>query len=557
MNNSLDNIFPEIINERFDVIRLLGQGGMSEVYLAQDKKLPRKVAIKSILQELSAKDDVKKRIEREVKIHASIGPHPNIVTLFDRIEHGQQIFLIMEYIDGQTLDKWATQDYTNDQVTSILTEILSALESIHAHNVIHRDIKPENIMVAINELGRVTAKLMDFGISYDENINAKSTKLTQIEIGTPGSPAYMSPEQIDEKTFGSVGPASDLYAVGIILYELITKSPPFTGTMTQILTGHLVSDPDFEKTGIQHPLLRSILSKSLSKKQHNRYAAAGEFILDLKAYSNTGDFQPSQNVDKTQLAVKLDNTDVSNKTQLHIPTQQKTTSSNGMLISVILMASLAAGGFAYYYNSNQQDKTTSAEIAKSSDSDIELPAVLEQEISLVPVEKEETKLEALKEIAEEEIDNTTKEEQKTVPADESSVKEPSTELAAKSQDNIPQTADLPVNNPNDPSSYPNPAKSSSRGIRTLDPLDFMGASPSYDYEPGTQASDAFKQMREKKRGQLSSTKNTTVTTTTSSQAKVSAPRTSVTPDKSKTKNSSSSANSNGWTVKTKSSSQVN
>ena len=561
MTINVDNKFPGVINDRFDVIRLLGQGGMSQVYLAQDKMLPRKVAIKSILQELSTKQEVKKRIEREVKTHASIGSHPNIVTLFDRIEHDQQIFLIMEYIDGITLDQWAAWDYTNNQAISILAEVLSALESIHANNVIHRDIKPENIMIATNELGKVTAKLMDFGISFDEKLNSTSTKLTQIEIGTPGSPAYMSPEQIDEKTFGEVCPASDLYSVGIILYELLTKSPPFTGTMTQILTGHLVSEPDLEQVNIQHPLLKSILSKSLSKNQSDRYTTASEFLFDLNAYAQTGSLTVDQQVDKTQLAVKLDKPEVSTKTQLHVNAPSKSSSSSRLLLSIVLIAALAGGGYVYFEKFEKQATQPPTVVDITSEPKTELSSAQEDEEKLSGAEKEEP-IKELPNKATQDIDPqhaavTPETKLEKLLEGQSPEKQASAEVTDDAIGNSQAKKAMPVINSNDPSSYPSPVASSSLETRTLNPLDFMGAAPTKNYEPSTQATDAFTQMREKRRQQSPpETRKTSASNLSQSQATTTAKQKTVTAKKSGNKNSSSSGSS-GWSVTGSSSSKIN
>ncbi len=535
MNTQNKDTFPPIITDRYEIISLLGEGGMSRVYLAQDKQLPRKIAIKSILSELSEKQEVKKRIEREVQTHASIGPHANIVTLFDKIEQSGRTYLIMEYVEGETLDSWAkNHDYTQEQMVSIIADILNALKTIHARNVIHRDIKPENIMVSASEAGHITAKLMDFGISYDEKLSTSATKLTQIDVGTPGSPAYMSPEQIDSKTFGEVGPASDLYSVGIIFYELLTKTPPFTGTMTQILTGHLVTVPDVENINFQSLFLKTVLLKALAKKQQERYTTAEAFLADLTTKQQT-----NLHKDKTQLAVKLDTEETANKTQLHVPTQNKSSSGNAWL-PIILIVGIGVAGAAYYLNTTkQQPVTATTEVVEKPDDEL---VTSSQEPDIPESELQDSNTDNVENVVT--VHNAT--EQQKDELTESDLDTP-----------LIETGDLSTNS--------NSIDSSDIQVTTIDPYNYLGPKPAdSDSNTSTQAADAFKALREKRREQVSTVSSTQTTTTHKASVQKTATKatqtnvtkkTTTTANKSSTQSQSSS--SSGWTVTGSSSNKVN
>ena len=300
----------DIISDRYKLLEKLGDGGMGDVYLAEDLQLSRQVAVKTIRNELKENAEVRKRIDRECNLHAKLGVHPNIVALHDRLDDDENIFLIMEYVQGETASALMAKKKADGATVAvsdavlIVTQTLEALSYIHANDIIHRDIKPSNIILKDSHDGYV-AKLMDFGIAYLESDDEALTKLTTMVTGGPGTPAYMAPERIDAETFGEQGPATDLYSVGIIFYELLGGTPPFHGSMTEVFTGHLAKTPNIASLGKDIPSrLLKILEKSLKKKQEERYRDARSFLDDLKTATMVED-------DKTALAtgdVTLDKT---------------------------------------------------------------------------------------------------------------------------------------------------------------------------------------------------------------------------------------------------------
>lgn len=287
------NILPQNVSDRYLIKNKIGSGGMGHVYLAQDIQLARQVAIKTIRPELVKNEDVRKRIDHECKMHAAVRNHPNIVGLYDRITAENNIFLIMEHVEGRTLTELITSAKSKGEnlptglTVNIILQILDALQCIHQYEIIHRDIKPSNILVGALNTANPYAKLMDFGIAREILDDDNLTKLTMADVGGPGTPAYMSPERIDSKTYGEICPATDLYSVGIILYELLCLDPPFSGTLTEIFSGHLAREPDFNRSTLIPNPLREVLIKALAKKTQARYQDAQTFSIDLKTAGMT------------------------------------------------------------------------------------------------------------------------------------------------------------------------------------------------------------------------------------------------------------------------------
>lgn len=278
-----------LIGGRYRLLRPLGEGGMGNVYLANDLVLERQVAIKTIKPELSGNEEVCARIKRECRLHAAIGAHPNIVTLYDTVEENGHIYLVMEYFAGETLAARlavarGSQRLPLYQALDIVRQLLQALACIHGRDIVHRDIKTSNILLQKQADGRYLAKLTDFGIARPDALPAAVTCLTSLDTQGPGTPIYMAPERIDPQTYGTIGGAADLYAVGVILYELLAGRPPFMGTMTEIFTGHLLQTPALDALSTTLPQgLASILAQALAKQPAERYQDAEQFLAALTA----------------------------------------------------------------------------------------------------------------------------------------------------------------------------------------------------------------------------------------------------------------------------------
>jgi eukaryotic-like serine/threonine-protein kinase len=276
-----------LIAERYLLKRPLGEGGMGHVYLADDQFLVRQVAVKTVRPELSGNEEVRERIRSECRLHAAIGTHPHIVTLYDFIAEHEHLYLIMEYFAGQTLaQRLAAQSdlppLSLQHALHIVHQVLRALSCIHGHEIVHRDIKTANILLQRQNDTSYLVKLTDFGIARAELGPCDQARLTELGVQGPGTPTYMAPERIDPQTYGNIRPATDLYAVGIILYEMLAGAPPFKGSMHEVFTGHLMHPPDLDRLpSFVSPDLRKVLHKALAKQPADRYQHADVFACAL------------------------------------------------------------------------------------------------------------------------------------------------------------------------------------------------------------------------------------------------------------------------------------
>jgi serine/threonine-protein kinase len=273
---SFDPLIGTILDGRYRIERKLGTGGMASVYLAEDQELGRRVAIK-LLDERHAQDEqFIERFRREAESAAGLS-HPNVVSIYDRGEAGGTYYIAMEYLEGKTLKELlVSRGPTPVRVAIDYTrQILSALDFAHRNGIVHRDIKPHNVVVAPD--GRL--KVTDFGI-------ARSGSSQMTEAGSIiGTAQYLSPEQAQGKP---VHPSSDLYSVGVVLYEMLTGTVPFTAdTALEIAMKHLntVPEPPSEKRPpgigeVPHELDLVVL-RALAKDSEDRYRAAREMDADL------------------------------------------------------------------------------------------------------------------------------------------------------------------------------------------------------------------------------------------------------------------------------------
>ena len=266
--------------DRYEIHEKIGSGGMARVYKAYDKTLGRDVAIKILHEHLSEEGEFKERFEREAKFVASIS-HPNIVQIYDyaMIERTDSTvcLMVMSYLPGKTLRDLLEDANKNgerlsgERVQEIMVSLASALQYAHEKGAVHRDVKPANIIMDENDRPILT----DFGIARI----TQATNLTQ-EGTTVGTPAYMSPEQISGEP---VDHRSDLYALGIILYEMLTGMPPFEddGSLS-VLLKHLNEPVPSILPYVENDYLDAVICKALAKDPGNRYQSGNEFAEDLK-----------------------------------------------------------------------------------------------------------------------------------------------------------------------------------------------------------------------------------------------------------------------------------
>lgn len=262
------------INDRYEILKSIGEGGMANVYLAEDTILNRKVAIKVLRGDLESNDKFIRRFQREAKAVSDLS-HPNIVEVYDVGEEEGQHYIVMEYIDGRTLKQLIQKRgaLTVAEVIDIMTQLTDGLSAAHEAYIIHRDIKPQNIMILDNGMIKIT----DFGIAMTMN----ATQLTQTN-SVMGSVHYLPPEQASGHTATT---KSDIYSAGILMYELLTGSVPFKGDNAVEIALKQMKEriPSIRK---QNPLIpqsiENIVLKSTAKNPKNRYDDIKEMNQDLQ-----------------------------------------------------------------------------------------------------------------------------------------------------------------------------------------------------------------------------------------------------------------------------------
>jgi serine/threonine-protein kinase len=267
-----DTLIGTVFDGRYRIIRKLGAGGMADVYLAEDQELGRRVAIKILNDRHAADDSFIERFRREAKNAAGLS-HPNIVSIYDRGEAEGTYYIAMEFLDGRSLKELIVGRGPAPIKTAIdyARQILAAVGFAHRHGIVHRDIKPHNVLVGSE--GRL--KVTDFGI-------ARSGASQMTEVGSIiGTAQYLSPEQARG---APVDQTSDLYSVGVVLFEMLTGQVPFTGdTPLEIAMKHLseVPKPPSElRPEVPHDL-DSVVLRALAKDPAERYQGADEMDADL------------------------------------------------------------------------------------------------------------------------------------------------------------------------------------------------------------------------------------------------------------------------------------
>ena len=277
MTESLDRLSRALAG-RYRLERELGAGGMATVYLAHDLKHDRKVAVKVLREELSASLG-KERFLREIKVAAAL-QHPHILPLYDSGDADGLLFYVMPYVDGLSLRDKLTKEgeLPIGDAVRILRDIADALSEAHRHGVVHRDLKPENVMLR----GR-HALVMDFGVAKALSERHRAGKsLTTVGVAL-GTPTYMAPEQAVADPH--VDHRADLYAFGVVAYELLAARPPFTGASPQqILAAHVTAAAEPVTTHrTMPPALAALVMRCLEKRPADRPQSAEELITQLEA----------------------------------------------------------------------------------------------------------------------------------------------------------------------------------------------------------------------------------------------------------------------------------
>jgi beta-lactam-binding protein with PASTA domain/tRNA A-37 threonylcarbamoyl transferase component Bud32 len=269
---------PRVFSNRYELTHLIARGGMAQVYRARDRLLDRPVAIKVLFPELSVDRAFVERFRREAQAAANLS-HPNIVPVFDWGEDGGTYFIVMEFVDGQPLSAVlrATGAQPPARVADIGAHVAAALSYAHRHGVIHRDVKPGNVLITEDHQVKVT----DFGIARAVNTEESLTQTGAVM----GTATYFSPEQAEGV---GVDARSDIYSLGVVLYEMVAGRPPFLGeTPVAVASKHVRDHPPRlrELAPSVPPALEAVIMKAMAKAPADRYATADDLRADLVRFA--------------------------------------------------------------------------------------------------------------------------------------------------------------------------------------------------------------------------------------------------------------------------------
>jgi Serine/threonine protein kinase len=357
---------------RFGIIKNLATGGMGEVYLAKDTRLDRKVAIKFLRKEFSQAIDPLHRFEREAKSASALN-HPNIITIYEVGNWKNADFIAMEFVEGESVRRLLNDEQINlDEALNIAIQVGSALSAAHAAGIIHRDIKPENIMRRPDGL----VKVLDFGLAKQtieafEKEEVDSEAVTRGANSTipgmiMGTVAYMSPEQARGRKTDA---RTDIWSLGVVLYEMITGRTPFAGeTKSDLLVAILKAEPDPLPVSDSETIgeLNNILKKTLAKDRDVRYQTIKDLLFDLKIVRN----ELSSGDQKTELLSFTTREEKAMQTDPATPMKSEALAPPRSPMWPLIPVALLVAMFAFWYLWQRQPATDANILSSLSTSQI-------------------------------------------------------------------------------------------------------------------------------------------------------------------------------------------
>jgi serine/threonine protein kinase len=316
----------------YRILDRIGAGGMGEVYRARDTRLGRTVAIKVMVADVAANPDRRARFLQDARATSALS-HPNIAALFEIGEDQDQLFLVFEYVPGETLKNLiAGRPLNPRRALDLAVQIADALADAHAEGIVHRDIKPDNIIVT----PKGNAKILDFGLATwtaggaeREHVGQAATRKATAEETPPETIAYMSPEQalgerVDHRT--------DVFSLGVVMFEMLTGKLPFTGTTSTALALQIVQAPAPVPSAVNTslpPEFDSIVGKAMSKSLDQRYESAVTLAAELRAVGAILDVR----------------SDMQEAAGVFVPTQPARRSAGGWIVLLLVLAALAAAAW--------------------------------------------------------------------------------------------------------------------------------------------------------------------------------------------------------------------